>query len=280
MIAGGVLSAQVDAPKVPANPAMLDLGRASAYAVLTGTAIVATGNNTISGTGRRFIGISDGVEFTGGEDVKGIIDEEILIGVLASRAASLDAEIAWTAGVKASHDGDLTGDTTITLGELGSLVPYAPGIYSPGTGGVRDHSAYTMVTDITLDGQNKPDSVFIFETFAGLVTTANTKVILINGARSENIFWIIGAGFTAGANSEFHGTVLAQAGITIAAGAKFYGQVLGLHSSAVDLAFGATIINNNTNVFIPEPSIYGAAMGAAVLGVVVMIQRRKARGSR
>jgi len=273
-------------PKAPANPAMLNLGWAQRFAVLTGIAITADGRNEISGTGGRLVGISNGSAFAGATAVIGVKDEEKLYYTPLAVNAIADATAAWKAGEKASFDGDLSGDTTITLGELGSLVPYTPGIYAAGVPAplvigqpsylVRGLGAYTMVTDITLDGQNNPDSVFIFHTYAAFTTTANTTVHLINGAHAENIFWIVGAAFTAGAYSTFSGTVIAKAGVTLGAASTLYGQVFGLISSSITLAYAAEIINNSP---IPEPSTYGVAMGATVLGVVVM-RRRRPGGSR
>ncbi|MFV5696618.1 ice-binding family protein, partial [Flavobacterium sp. LB3P122] len=61
---------------------------------------------------------------------------------------------------------------------------------------------------LVLDGQNNPDAIFVFK-FAGAFTVeAKAKMILINGARRCNVFWIGGAGVTTGAISIGAGAVL------------------------------------------------------------------------
>ncbi|WP_366184703.1 ice-binding family protein [Flavobacterium ovatum] len=70
---------------------------------------------------------------------------------------------------------------------------------------------------LTLDGQNDPNAIFVFK-FAGAFSVgAQSKIILINGARRCNIFWIGGAGvatgaITIGAGSVLKGTFLSHGG--------------------------------------------------------------------
>jgi hypothetical protein len=77
--------------------------------------------------------------------------------------------------------------------------------------------AGSLAGTIFLDGQNNPNAIFVFK-FAGAFSIgAQSKVILINGARRCNIFWIGGAGvptgaITIGAGAELKGTFLSHGG--------------------------------------------------------------------
>ncbi len=77
--------------------------------------------------------------------------------------------------------------------------------------------AGSLAGTITLDGQNNPNAIFVFK-FAGAFSVgAQSKIILANGARRCNVFWIGGAGVatgavTMGAGSVLKGTFLSHGG--------------------------------------------------------------------
>jgi hypothetical protein len=106
-----------------------------------------------------------------------------------------------------STDTDL-GDTTFT-----------PGFYSS-VGQTFNVIAYKHVT---LDGKADPDSVFIFQTPTTLITGAGCNIILKNGAKAENVLWIVGTTFTSGANNVFQGSILAGAAINYGADNTVHG---------------------------------------------------------
>ena len=101
---------------------------------------------------------------------------------------------------------------------------YVPGLYrtaSPiGVG-----AGFT----ITLDAQNNPDAVFIFQTDAAITTGTNSTVVLANGAQAKNVWWVAGSAATLGVSSIFKGTVLANGAAV---------QVLGGTASAPTLVEG------------------------------------------
>ncbi|SHG30532.1 conserved repeat domain-containing protein [Flavobacterium segetis] len=61
---------------------------------------------------------------------------------------------------------------------------------------------------VTLDAQNNPDAIFVFKFAGALSIGAQSKIILINGARRCNVFWIGGAGVATGAVNIGAGSVL------------------------------------------------------------------------
>lgn len=61
---------------------------------------------------------------------------------------------------------------------------------------------------LVLDAQNNPDAIFVFKFAGAFSVAAQAKIVLINGARHCNVFWIGGAGISTGAISIGAGSVL------------------------------------------------------------------------
>ena len=102
---------------------------------------------------------------------------------------------------------------------------------------------------ITLDAQNNPDAVFIFQTDAAITTGTNSKVVLANGAQAKNVWWVAGTAATLGVSSTFKGTIIANgAAISVLNGTGGVGGVPTLvegrlfsHSAAIGVAQFATV---------------------------------------
>ena len=70
---------------------------------------------------------------------------------------------------------------------------------------------------LVLDGQNNPDAIFVFKFAGAFSVAAQAKMILINGARRCNVFFLGGAGvatgaITIGAGAVLKGTFLSHGG--------------------------------------------------------------------
>ena len=98
--------------------------------------------------------------------------------------------------------------------------------FTPGT--YRSSSAINFAhgTVVTLDGEDDPNSVFLFQAGSTLVTGAGTTFILKNGARAENVLWAIGTAATLGASSVLEGSILAGTAITFGTKSELHGCVL------------------------------------------------------
>jgi hypothetical protein len=89
---------------------------------------------------------------------------------------------------------------------FGSGETLTTGVYSIGSAG-------SLAGTITLDGQDDPDSsVFIFKFDGAFSVGAQSKVILINGARLCNVFWISEGATDLGTFTFMKGTVIAHGG--------------------------------------------------------------------
>jgi hypothetical protein len=72
--------------------------------------------------------------------------------------------------------------------------------------------------ELTLDAGGDVNAVWIFQMGSTLVTTSGRQVILVNGAKAANVFWLVGSSATLGTGSIFKGNILALASITASTG--------------------------------------------------------------
>lgn len=72
---------------------------------------------------------------------------------------------------------------------------------------------------VLLDAQNDPNAVFVFKMNNRFDIWPNATVVLLGGARPENIFWQVGGTVTIGVNSQFAGTVVSMNSVTMGGGA-------------------------------------------------------------
>ncbi|MFT5248853.1 MAG: putative repeat protein (TIGR01451 family), partial [bacterium] len=110
---------------------------------------------------------------------------------------------------------------------------------------------------IVLDANFDPDAVFIFKFLGAFTVYAQSKIILKNGARRCNIFWVSGAGGTGaidiGTFAFVKGTFLAHGGAcTAAANVNLEGRML---STAGAIGFSTGVIYNDTLCFEEEIAI-------------------------
>ncbi|WP_231912577.1 ice-binding family protein, partial [Rhodococcus sp. EPR-157] len=148
------------------------LGTAESFAVLAGQTVTNTGPSTISGD----LGVSPGtavVGFPPGSVNNGVIH--------AADAVALQAQSDLTTAYN-----DAAGRTPATVAsvDLGGQT-LAPGIY-------KADSTLGLTGTVTLDAENDPAAVFIFQVGSSLITAPNSTVAMIRGANPCNVFWQIG----------------------------------------------------------------------------------------
>src|ERR1035437_6605509 len=71
-----------------------------------------------------------------------------------------------------------------------------------------------ILTDsLYLDAQGDANAVFVFKIINGAITTSvNSRVKLLNGAQSKNVFWMVDGAVSINNNSIFRGTIVVSAG--------------------------------------------------------------------
>lgn len=261
-------SASAAQPKV-------NLGTTASYAVLAGAGITNTGATTVSGSAGGDMGSSPTGSFTGAADVT------------VTNGTKYEAVDPKTDGAKddlVTAYNDAAGRTPVnSVGvELGGQTLTA-GVYNSG-------SELGITGTLTLDGENNPDAVFIFQAGSTLITASSSSVNLINGAQPCNVYWQVGSSATFGTASEFVGHVFALTSITATTGATFRGQLLA-RNGAVTLDTN-TIVNDACAGAVPPTDeggelpntdavdwIVPVSVGAGLLaiGATVLVLRRKRR---
>jgi hypothetical protein len=111
------------------------------------------------------------------------------------------------------------------------------GVYFIGAG------AGSLAGTVILDGQGDPDAIFVFRFNGAFTVAALAKVVLINGARRCNIFWISEGAISMGAYASMKGSIIANQGAnTIGAGGFIDGRML---STAGAIVFSTGVIFND-----------------------------------
>ena len=200
------------------------LGTAATFAVLAGSTVTNDGLATIV-TGD--LGVSPGAAITG-------FPPGTVTGGTSHSAdptaaqAQLDLTTAFdnAAGRAALAVAAEIGGTTV-----------APGVYKAPT-------SLAITGTVTLDGQNNPNAVFVFQAASTITVATNGNVALIRRAKACNVFWQAGSAATINSTAVFNGTILALDAISVGTGATVNGRLLA-RNGAVTL-LGNTVTNTDT----------------------------------
>src|ERR1035438_9678077 len=188
-----------------AATATVNLGTASSFAVLAGSAITNTGPTTISGD----IGLSPGTAISGfppGSQTSGATYVANGVALTAENDLITASNSAAGRSPFVTVSGDLGGSTLVS------------GVY-------RSTSSMGLTGTVTLNGAGNPDAVFIFEAGSTLTTASTSTVVLENGAQACNVFWQVGSSATLGTTTNFAGSILASTSVTLDTGAVVNGRV-------------------------------------------------------
>ena len=210
------------------------LGTAARFAVLAGAGITNTGPSVINGD----IGSFPTTSISGFPP--GIVIGTIRAGDAVTQGAKNDLTTAYNVAA-----GQLPVITVAT--ELGGST-LTPGVYVSSSG------TFGITGTLTLDGQGDPNAVFIFKTATTLITAAGSRVLLINGTQSCNVFWQVGSSATLGAGTSFLGTILALTSISLVTGATIDGRALA-QNGAVTLDTNVITVPMCVVVATPTPVV-------------------------
>jgi len=157
--------------------------------------------------------------------------------------------------------GSLGGATNLpagtTLGALtGSALVHGDNLFVPGV--YQSLTSILITDDLTLDAQNNPDAVFVFQSSSSIGTAdgaatpgVHPRILLINGAKASNVYWQAGTSATLGTFSEFQGNILASASITMKTGATSCGRLLAGAFVAGAFVFDSNVVSVPGNVNAP-----------------------------
>lgn len=107
--------------------------------------------------------------------------------------------------------------------------------------------AASMAGTLTLDGGGDTNALFIIRVGGAFSAGAGSTVVLTNGARSDNIYWISEGALSLAANTVMKGTLIAHAGaVSAAAGSDLEGRLFTL-SGAISFGPGVAYIPTGTS---------------------------------
>jgi hypothetical protein len=196
----------VGPPSANAATPTVALGTAATFAVLGASTVTNTGATTVTGD----LGLSPGTSVTGFPPGQVTGTQHV------ADAVALQAQTDLTA---AYNDAAARPTTAIVPVELGGTTKTA-GVYESAAG------TFGITGTLTLDAQGNANAVFIFKAASTLITASASNVVLVNGARSNRVFWKVGSSATLGTYSTLRGNVMALASITVTTGVTVNGRTL------------------------------------------------------
>ena len=121
----------------------------------------------------------------------------------------------------------------------------------------------TFTDTLYLNAQGVANAVFIIKIEGAFETSTFSNVVLMNGAQSKNVYWMVNGAVDINNNSVFNGTIISQAAINLFTGVEINGRALtgvgSLTTNAINSA--ANIVLGNCNVAVSYthltlPTIY------------------------
>lgn len=270
------------------------LDSAQSFAVLGGSAVSNTGSTTLNGD----LGVYPGSAITGGPPLITFIGASTIhntpLGLdPISKQAQLDETNAYNVLKGQPFTMDLTGHDLGTSGTL-PIGTLNPGIYN-------FSSTAQLNGPLTLDAQNIPGALFVFQIGTALTTASASSVNVINGDANLGVFWLLGVhggagtgSATLGTTTSFAGNILALDSITLNNSAKIlcgraFAQVGAVSMDTNTISNNCTTFHNDTTRsdfgsagfsggvvgvgVVPEPEVY--VMLAAGLGLMGFVARRR-----
>lgn len=89
----------------------------------------------------------------------------------------------------------------------------------------------TLTGSVFLNAQGNPNAVFIIKMSGAFITSTLSRIVLINGAKAENVYWKIDGAVNIFANSFFNGNIVGAGAITLNTGDTLNGRALTINGA-------------------------------------------------
>ncbi len=242
---------------------LINLNLATPFAIASAGGITNTGATKIDGDvvlapdqTCNFVAVGAGNDFglCGGNPLNvpthnagDLVITQIFPDTTTADAVMADLNATWISIAPAALPGaTVLGCGTIgSAGGAGALIgcsgnsTLAPGVYISATS-----STIGITGDLTLDGGGDGDAVWVFQAPSALDTSANSRILLTNGAKASNVWWFVGSSATMVTATEFNGNILASAAIVLGTGATSCGRLLAGAAGAGNF----TMLSNTVSV--------------------------------
>ena len=232
-----------NAGQICPDPAV-DLGLAGNYAILAKSGISTTGVTTVTGdmgvspiTSTAITGFGLTRSTDGTYSTSSLVTGRVYASDYTSPTpANLTTAVSNMETAFTTANGMAPDETELLAGNLNGQT-LAPGVYKWGTG-------LSVTNSIILDGGGEDCAAFVFQIAGDLTIANNTKIILQNGAKADNIYWVVaGAGAMLGTDVDFSGNILSQTLISVNTRSTVNGRLLA--QSAVTLNANAIVKPSN-----------------------------------
>jgi hypothetical protein len=136
-------------------------------------------------------------------------------------------------------------------------------------------SAETLLTgDLYLDAQGNSDAVFVIKVDAAFFTAVDSRVILINEAKAENVYWKVTGAVSIEGGSIFKGTIVVTGAVELKSEAALNGRALtktGNFSTFAITAISPGCVSPTAPEIATQPSNQEVCVGESASFTVVAI---------
>ena len=186
------------------------LGQAGSFAVLGASAVTNTGPTVVTG--------DLGIWPSTASSITGFPPGTVIGATHPADAVAQQAQTDVTAAYNNLAGQACSPSNVLTGIDLGGLT-LTPGVYCFST-------SAQLTGTLTLDAKGNSAAVFVFQIGSTLTTASASRVLVINGGSSCNVFWQIGSSAILGTTTAFAGNILALASITLNTGVVAPGRAL------------------------------------------------------
>lgn len=243
----GAINLNTDLAYIPAGclgapktgPAAPPLGTAECYTIFSGNGEVTnTGVTYVTGDIGTNLGLTTGFNPL---FVTGTIHPEPDV---STALAAADIGIAYTYLNVLPHDIQL-----LYPAQFGNDLVLTPNTYLL-------NAATALNGNLFLNAEGNPDAVFVIKINGALTTGVYSRVNLMNGAQSNNVYWKVDGAASLADYSVFHGTLIANQGaVNLATGDSIYGRAF-TTSGAVNVTAITAISPKVTCIPLPVTWLY------------------------
>jgi len=133
----------------------------------------------------------------------------------------------------------------------------------------RMNSAVTFTDSLYLNAENDANAVFVIQVKGAFSTSVNSKIILINGAQSKNVYWNIDGAVSINTNSIFRGNIICNNGaMNLNTNVTLDGRALtttgALNTSAVNVVMPPGCGSSPTTTITTQPTNQATCAGGSV----------------
>ncbi|MFT5002909.1 MAG: hypothetical protein ACI952_001257, partial [Flavobacteriales bacterium] len=208
----------------------LNLGILESFEAYTGSGGVTNSGGTVSGDVGTHLGLISGFtspDYTG-NTYNGNTDPDITAQARYDLLRLYIHLNSLVVNFPDAFDSTITAHANAFSGET-----ISSGVYSIGAAG-------SIGGELTLDGGGDADAVFVIKMNGALTVGASAKVILTNGTKSSNVFWLISGAITVAAGAEVKGTLFSKAGaIGLGANVTLEGRMFSM-AGAITMGSGSS----------------------------------------